>query len=160
MIQELYKVLARFIELEDKLEEEGESLELEKDINQFVREVALRTDNFVELYNTLKANLENEKKEVQIRQARVKRTERYMDKLKEISEQMLREGIPLNGKYHSVKLVKRTVPSWDNVNIDDIPDDYIVTTKRIDKTRLLKAIKEGIVEGNIEEKQTEYIKIK
>ena len=119
-----------------------------------------KAENYAKLIFSMKAEAEairTEEKRLATKRQALENRAKWMQKNLEVA--MINTGKKKFKTNLFVFNVQKNAPSLDDFDESIVPDDYWKVTRSIDRPALLKAVKDGEVEG-IELKQTESLRIR
>lgn len=134
--------------LEDGEKERLQAMLVEK-INQQSREI-------ITFQIEKQANIEVLKKEIQRLQSLKKAEEESIEKFKDRLTENMRKlkctkiATPLGNITLSLDGVNKSVALKENANINDIPEEFVKTTKELKKTEIKKALENGVIINGVE----------
>ena len=119
-----------------------------------------KAENYAKLIFSMKAEVEaikTEEKRLATKRQSLENRAKWLQKNLEVA--MINTGKKKFKTNLFVFNVQKNAPSLDDFDESIVPDDYWKVTRSIDRPALLKAVKDGEVEG-IELKQTESLRIR
>ena len=146
------KVLAMAEDGEDGYIDTLESIEFE---------IEEKAENIAKIMAELQGSVDMLKKEEDRLSAKRREIENNSKRLKQyLEEQMLLTGkVKFKTELFSFG-IQKNAPSLDVVTEDNIPEEFYVVERKLNRTDLLKAIKAGLEIDGVSTKQTESLRIR
>ncbi|MBU1668505.1 siphovirus Gp157 family protein [bacterium] len=146
ILQEIRALHALMLEHD---EETGECLYTDEDLKDFVKEIkqnkATKLNNMQDLKLEMNASAEALKVKIDKLQARKKSIDNDILRVTEL-QKMLLDGDKLKtDEYNFYWTNTKSVDISNNVNIEDLDEDYIRVKKEFDKTAIKKALENGLL---------------
>ena len=140
--------------------EDGEDVYIDT-LESIEFEIEEKAENIAKIMAELQGSVDMLKKEEERLSAKRKVIENNSKRLKQyLEEQMLLTGkVKFKTELFSFG-IQKNAPSLDVVTEDNIPEEFYVVERRLNKTDLLKAIKAGLEIDGVSTKQTESLRIR
>ena len=157
----LYELTEAWAAIQDMIDAEDiDDEQIRAAIENIDTAIEEKADNYAKLIFSMKAEAEvikTEEKRLAAKRQSLENRAKWLQK--NLEETMIVTG---KKKFKTSLFgfsVQKNAPSLDDFDESIVPDDYWKVTRSIDRPALLKAVKDGEVEG-IELKQTESLRIR
>jgi hypothetical protein len=151
MLEKLINASNEWIEIANELEENGGELtpDLEKRFEVSVNNMADVSDQLANTLDYVDTAIAVAKKKKDRYQYKQKQFENFKDRIRDTAKLLMMNGVAFQGEDRKVILTKETkVLNVDNVDINKLEnkDKYTKVVISLDKTKLKKDIKNGVID--------------